>query len=210
MLLGRCVRFGVVTGRYGGLIYGPHLVKHCQDRYGFIEIPRALTDFDYERGVTFLHGIFHGLVISRFQVFRTGMVAEANAETDFAANFIDDAISSLAASEIVEVDYQGQPKNFYFSELEVTSDVNLENAFKQFDNFGKKISQTISSYGQNVPDFSFGSFGLTTQGNIPWFKFENRINAHPGVYYSAAPLRTQDHLSSLNELENLLAKTNAS
>ena len=86
----------------------------------------------------------------------------------------------------------------------------LELAFIQFSEFGEQIGNCVSSYGQSVPSFAFGSFALIPFGGVPPFKFENRINAPAGTYFSSAPLQTGHHLRFLDRLEALLTKTTAS
>ncbi|MGE3294481.1 MAG: hypothetical protein AB7I59_04095 [Geminicoccaceae bacterium] len=210
ILLGRSVRFGAITGPSEGPIYGWHLVRHCQERYGFLQHPQSLSDFDYERGVTFLHGIFRSLVVGKFQIFNTGMIAEAQAETDFCADFLEDVISSLIEQGIIHINAKKGPNQFFFSELEMMSSVRLDEYFNIFNQLGERISGLVSSYGQEVPTFTFGSLALSSFGNIPWFRFENKVNAQPGVFYTSAPLQTAHHLAVLEDLEGLLAKIAAS
>lgn len=209
ILMGRSIQFGAISGPAGGPIYGWHLARHCQNRYGFLQSPQTLPDFDYERGVTFLHGIFHSIVVQRLQIFQNGIIAEAQAETDLTGDFINDLISSLIEAKIISISPEPQ-RNFYFSELEMISDIDLANAFQYFGKFCIHLNALVSSYGQEMPPFSFGGFALAAPGGIPWFKFENRTNAPPGVFYAAAPLRTRDHLVILEELEGLLTRTSAS
>ncbi len=210
ILMGRSIQFRPISGPDGGPIYGWHLARHCQNRYGFLEAPQTLSDFDYDKGVTFLHGIFHSIVVQRLQIFQTGIVAEAQAETDLTTNFIKDLVWSLTDAKIINANYDSSQTHFYYSELEMTASIDLGRIFRQFGEICTHISTAVSSYGQEVPPFSFGGFALVAPGNIPSFRFENRTNAPPGVFYATAPLQTRDHLAVLEELEGLLARISAS
>ena len=71
----------------------------------------------------------------------------------------------------------------------------------------------VASYGQQVPSFEATTLAfqcdLSKVENInpEMFTFERRAEKpfDSGLFYSAAPLKTADHLELLNELEGILA-----
>jgi hypothetical protein len=92
IIVGNVIRLGKVSGPGGGTVYGLNLSKACEERYGFLQAPRVLADYDLSKGVTFLHGHFDHRVIDKFQVFSNGIVAEAKLDTDECDRFLDDVL----------------------------------------------------------------------------------------------------------------------
>ena len=78
IILSQAIRFGKVTGIGGGVIYGLNLAKACEERYGFLQAPRVLADYDLNKGITFLHGYFDKVVIDKLQVFPNGNLGRSS------------------------------------------------------------------------------------------------------------------------------------
>jgi hypothetical protein len=211
ILFSQTIRLGKISGPGGGTIYGVNLARACEERYGFLQAPRVLADFDTSKGITFLHGFFAKVVIDKFQIFPNGALAEAKVDTDECDRFLDDVlkwVQERAGATFLPA----EPSRAYSSHLEVQSDVILERSFPMLSAFGREIANVLRSYGHATPDYvlsglSFGSL----QNDASGFKFEGREgpNVPHGIFFSQARLRTRDHLRMLEALERLL-KTSAS
>lgn len=196
-----------------GNIYGVALLRTFEERYGFLQGPRNVSDFDPTKGILFLHGFFgDNIVIDRFQIFNDGVVCETRAPVEQADAFIEDALKW--AAEKVNLEVGVEKGRIYNSHIVVHSSVQIEKKFELFSEFGSRLAKAIASYGgQNLTDFKLAGLrffydgsSLLTPKPTP-FLFERR-DGQPhdsGLYYSTAPLRTEDHLTLLKELESLLA-----
>jgi hypothetical protein len=211
VLFSQVIRILKISGPGGGSIYGLNLTKACEARYGFLEAPRVLADYDLSKGVTFLHGYFHGrFVIDKFQVFGNGVLVEAKVRTDECEEFIDDVIEWVMAHGGIEID-ASETKSFYVSQVEVELIAALSEAFSKFRDFGHQVSNVIRSYGHILPDMEVSALVLSADP-VAQFKIERREGAAPNacLYFCAAPLRTADHLGLLENVETILFKTTAS
>jgi hypothetical protein len=205
IIVSRVIRFGQVSGPGGGTVYGLNLSKACEERYGFLQAPRVLSDYDLSKGVTFLHGYFNNRVIDKFQVFSHGIVAEAKLDTDECDRFLDDVLKWITERGGVEF-ASSDPSRFYNSQLEIQSDLELGRSFPKLAPFGRQLSDILRSYGQPVPDYECSglSFG-SSQNDTTGFRFEGRegLNVPRGMFFSQARLRTSDHLRMLDTLERI-------
>jgi hypothetical protein len=207
ILLSQAVRIAKVTGAGGGAVYGLGLAKACEERYGFLQAPRVLADYDLSKGVTFLHGYFEQrFVVDKFQVFENGLLAEAKVDTDECDKFLDDVFKwSEGAGIVIELSTT-PPQKLYLSQIEVQSNISLNNSFAKVAPLGKQISDIQRGYGQIIPDLEVSGLSLGTAGDAPSFKFERREgpSVPPDLYFASSRLRTKDHIKMLEALETLL------
>ena len=207
------VRFLNTASPTRGNIYGVALLRAFEERYGFLQGPRTVADFDSTKGIVFLHGFFRdNIVIDRFQIFNDGVVCETKAPVEQADSFIEDALKW--AAEEVKLEVGVEKGRIYNSHIVVHSSVQIEKKFQLFSEFGSRIAKAIASYGgRNLTDFKLAGLRFFYDGSsLPTpkptpFSFERR-DGQPhdsGLYYSMAPLRSEDHLTLLKELESLLA-----
>jgi hypothetical protein len=209
ILLGQAVRLMKISAPGGGTIYGLNLAKACEERYGFLQAPRTLADYDASKGITFLHGYFQNkVVIDKFQVFENGLLVEAKVDTDECDAFLDDVMNWTRERGGIEFSVAPDAPRLYLSQLEVQSAISLPQAFPKLAPFGRQIADVLRSYRQIMSDWEFSglSFGTAASGDASSFKFERRDGqAVPrDVYFASARMRTKDHLSILENLETML------
>jgi hypothetical protein len=189
------------------------VTRAIQSRYGFLEAPTKIADYNYQTGVTFMVGRFDGNAIRRFQIYQLGVLCEVEATTDVCDAFLDDIVNFLES----EFDQRGREKpntRSYQSQLEVHSEVNLGMVFPQTSDVGQVLWQTFKSYGYEPTMFElaglkFQTTALQLKGGSPGdFLLERRAEKpfFANLYFSAAPLRTHDHLNVLKCLEDALSK----
>jgi hypothetical protein len=207
VLFGQTIRLLKISGPGGGTIYGRNLARECENRYGFLQGPRELKDFNASEGITFLHGYFQNrVVIDRFQVFTGGVLVEAKADTDALDAFLDDVTQWVQQPGVAQVEQNPMDPRFYTSHLEVQSTVLLNQAFNEFHSFGRDMADLLRGYNQVTPDFSL--IGLMIgpgPGGSSLFRYEARVERPPGFYFTTAPLRTADHVRMLDSLEAILS-----
>jgi hypothetical protein len=208
VLFGRAIRLLLISEWGRGRIYGVHLARACEDRYGFWRGPREVEDFDLAKGVAFLHGYFQDrIVIERLQVFNNGLMAEINGDTDECDAFLHDFVDWLKADIGVDIIQEPSSPRFYYSNVEVTCSFSLGEKLPQLARIGQEITKKLHEYGQTaVSDVELVSLGYGRAGEAPTFRFERKegVPEERRIYLCAAPLRTKDHLPLLKELESIL------
>jgi len=216
---GQAIRFLPVAGQTGGRLYGIDLIRALESRYGFWESPKTVADFDLAKGITFLHGLYQrNFVIDKFQVYPNGILAEAKISTEEIDNFLDDIIS-WARDEVGFTFDDNRNRRAYISNIEIHTEVEFRPAFGQFLALGEHMTEMIRSYGINTNKFEISGFILDADNDsLPTpkpiaFNFERRAGKpyDSGFYFSTASLKTTDHLTLLNHLEEIVvAMTSAS
>lgn len=197
----------------GGVRRSPMpMVRALEDRYGFVQIPRTMQEFDFNKGVTFLQGYFQGEVIDRFQMYERGLLCESKKSTSLCDLFLEEVFSWVP----VKFDIPVKPTDVrsYASQVEVLTSIDIGEAFSKFVPIGKFIGEKLRSYGQAPDDFSISGLRMhyDIQGKpspqAPEFAFERRATVPytSNLFFSAAPLSTNDHLETLDVLEDLLVK----
>ena len=208
ILLAQAVRFAKIAGAGGGSIYGLNLAKACEERYGFLQAPRILADYDLSKGITFLHGYFQQrFVIDRFQIFENGVLAEARVDTDECDEFLDDVFKWVTERAGITIELSATPpRKLYLSQIEVQSNISLNNSFAKVAPLGKQISDIQRGYGQIIPDLEVSGLSFGAAGDATSFKFERREgpSVPTDLYFASSRLRTKDHMKMLEALETLL------
>src|SRR6266851_3210694 len=92
-LLNQSVRLLTQVSTLPAPIGRPELMRLIRDlelRYGFLQSPRLVADYNLETGITFLEGQFEKTWIKKLSVHGNGLLVEAETSTDIIDNFIDD------------------------------------------------------------------------------------------------------------------------
>jgi hypothetical protein len=212
IIVSQVIVLGKVTGPGGGVVYGLNLSKAYEERYGFLQAPRMLSDYDLSKGVTFLHGFFNNRVIDKFQVFSNGLVVEAKLDTDDCDRFLDDVFKWVSERGGIEFTPSEPVTRHYVSQLEIQSNLELAHFFPRLAPLGRQIAEILRGYGQMVPDYAVSglSFGVSPN-DVAGFRFEGRegANVPRGTFFSQARMRTSDHLRILDVMESTI-RTSAS
>lgn len=186
------------------------------ERYQFVQVPQTVEQYNFAQGVPFLHGVFEDrIVINKFQVFKEGLLCETRSSVEDCDLFLDDVIEWAENDFGINVVEKKQMGRGYVSQIEVQSDVNLSHSFDSLTGFGDSLAAILRNYGQNPDRFDVAAIHFhcdTTRMDtaIPQvFALERRTGRpyESGIYFSRAPLLTQDHLKLLETLEQLLGAT---
>lgn len=226
IVLGQAVRLFKASDPIGGT-YLPDLVTGFKERYGFLETPISLQEYDATKGITFQHGKFqvpprnlpdgrayNEIVIESFQIFNDGLVVGTKAFAEDADLFLDDVIQWAKSKYRASIFEHTPMKCAYNSNLEVSCSKPLTTLIDKISRLNKQVTTAITSYGSTTPP-SFQISGFTLHCDLTSiepprpsaFTFERRAGEpySSNLYFSTAPLKTEDHLKLLEELEKVLS-----
>ncbi len=216
VLLARALQ--VIKSNSGTIGYFPEIVQEIKNRYGFLGVPsdEALVPSDTPKGVEFKHGRLitsdgRKIIIDRLTLFSDGAVADATSSTDDMDLVLDD-LASWARSALPKLAVFGP--RFYVSNLEIKMTA-LEEYAPAFRPIGNRITSLLSSYSIDaVPRYEVATVNLYfdpvgKQQPYPGaFSIDRRqsVPYEDNIWFSQAPLKTADHATILQELEETSVK----
>lgn len=195
-------------------IYIGDVASALRDRYKFLQAPTKIEDFDLQKGMEFIHGIFNNdHVIGKLRIHNNGVFCEAELPTEAISEFLEDVFEWARQDMGMTLEDAVEPNQYFSSHLEVETDISLAPALGKFSSIGDKLTALMTSYGQQVPSFeathlAFQCDVSIVQGVRPEIFSLERREGKPfdsGLFYTASPLKTADHLALLNDLESILA-----
>jgi len=186
------------------------LVHGIQQRYRFFEVPTKASELDPSSGVQFQLGKFRDTIITKLSIYENGFSAEAAADTATVDEFLDD-IASWSASEFAVTNKAIDPvSRVYLSSLEVESDIDFSPQLDKLAAVRRTLHEMLTSDGFTIEPYDFNGFSLQVDHQPEpkplrpsRFAFERRVGRpfSENIYYSEAPLSTQNHLRLLEKLE---------
>lgn len=192
----------------GSRLFGINLVRALEDRYGFLQAPKGLEEFDLSRGISFKRGFFaRKYNIETVIFYSNGIKVDVPHETNVADDFIEDVVSWLVGEAGIDL-VQADPLRIYESALEFEFAADFVANFVRLASLGDTISKFISNYGG--PPITYQPTGVTLWSELQskgpaQFKVERRIDVgfEEKIFFSSAPLSTGDHLLTLEALEGI-------
>jgi hypothetical protein len=184
-------------------------------RYGFLQGPRTVQEFDANKGIIFLVGQFDEWVIDKFVLFTNGVLAEAKVPTEKIDAFLDDIIA-WGRNELGKPPLDANTiKRSYLSQIEIEMDFQLGELMPEYAELGKWIADTSRAYGQNTPTFEFSGLTLhADMSDVPMprpgiaFSLVRRENQpySSKLYFASASLSTPDLLKAVQMLQNIILR----
>ena len=178
------------------------------NRYKFQKVPASFEEMQ-ANPVTFMHGVCRNIAIEKFEIYNDGVIATSSSHTNEIDYFLDDFMS-WSFDELGAVPSKFEPaQRRYESALVVKMNIQRDKILPWASVVQKSIRASFKSYGAPDVDLGFGTARLippqNTRGVAP-FLLEPRAGRpeETGLYFSAAPLKTQDHLDLLTQLERTL------
>jgi hypothetical protein len=182
-------------------------------RYRFSKSPQHLMDLNSNNALEFTAGTF---MKSRrldlrvgLSIYSNAVVADTLSSTDDGELFLQDIAQWVTKEYELHVNAAIVRKS-YVSHMDVKFDSAVQIANPKLAFLPNRLnSQAKSIDGKTVP-FGFGSLAIWTQ-NIHAvqglaFKLEQKFETEftDNIYFSTAPLQTQEHVSLLEEIEKAL------
>lgn len=193
------------------------IVDGIKNKYKFLKVPDLATEDAAKNGYKFENGQFkfQGEIcrITDFAIYRDGLVINA-AKTDVAEAFLDEVIE-LAQKEFSFRDFVTRPRRYFQSQLVIELSKSPERLVRSLDQITRAISKPLAGiYDVDVPmrlariDFDFDKTTKTVPApaTVQRFILERRVGVSYDKerYFSAAPMRTAEHLQVLEEIEALI------
>ena len=202
-----------LIGDYG---YLPDAMKALVERYGFVGVPTTREEFfptDPSTGITFRHGKLvlpdRTIIIDFLQIYQNGLLVTTRTNTSDSDLVIEDVFKW--ATDTFNTKYEPvRPGFVHSSQLEVRFELSLPELVPVVSSVGNAVTNRLDDFFEIRPRYELISLNF-------WFdktKFPNiaptavRIDRREAVafeqevYWSEAPLSTQDHIEVLAEFEN--------
>jgi hypothetical protein len=188
----------------------PDILDWLKETYHFQEAPE-FPPKEENQGLVFKRGEFQTqeefFVEVGLTLFNDGLVASSSSSTEDAEKFLADVMKTASSEFSLTFDVGMIRKTLYLSELVIKLDYPLSNLNPRLADFSKKLSSLLP----DVNPFSAGGISFWTDSTFavtktaPFF-LERKLNApfSENKYISKAPIPTQQHLTMLEEFEELL------
>lgn len=199
-----------VTQSKEGQPFLPDLIKAISERYRFQKFPSSYEDLISESR-TFQLGVWDKIQIEEMSVYNDGIIFYARAPTDFLENFCEDLLK-FASNEFGMESIKTSERRHYESAIVAKLDPNVTKKFEFLDALNSDLAKFQNSYGLGSYAFAPASIESSVDvtaaaGKRPIsFTLIRRVDVpfDEGVWFSAAPLKTRDHVSILERLEKLM------
>ena len=198
------------TTRQSGQPYLPHVIAHVAERYLFGSAPRPIDELGGNRA-EFRHGLFEGNAIEKLDVYTDGIVVASRSDTDFIDEFIVDLVAWLENDHGISVVETHTVSKMYESTLLVQTDRDVLQPFEAYADILRMIEKALRD--ASGLDIAYQNFGLTLSADqtrnpalksAP-FRFERKegVDFSLHQFFAVAPLKTKQHLTVLERLEQL-------
>ena len=203
-------------------IFRPDFIVALHERFGFVRVPITPSEVLGEN-LEFGYGkVEHAgklIIVREFRVSPEWVALSV--DTGSADTNTDDA--EIALKEIADWATENlthppqPPRGAFASQLEVHLECQFGLVFAFLSRVGARLARTrLASHGEPLPPFEVISIGMGVDPlkvQIPThFTIERRTNIpyEENVFFSQAPLKTQEHITLLEELEDEMNKLEAS
>lgn len=190
-------------------VFVPDLVDGIQRKFKFWEYPKSMAEFLQENGASFGNGIVNGIKIRNLTLFKQGLFVREFMNTKDIDSIIDIIIEFILDN--YNISYINTPPvlKAFNSAIVVRMSPDIMNYILKFGKLSEQISKMVSEYGFTSSKFQVSSLSLqpdpskTVLLQPGKFVIERRAGYpfEEGLFYSTAPVSTEQHLNILLELE---------
>ena len=192
--------------------FAPDVVAAIRDRYRFWEYPTKPSEFNLDdAGGAFSVGLFDGNTIEALRLFRTCAIAEGTCNTSMLDRFLDDLFAMAQTDLGLDLECSSPVSRAYLSAVEIELAPSLAQSLNVAARVGETLHRHVAALGFSTSAFELSGFALqadplkSTPLRPSKFLFERRADRpfESNIFYSEAPLPTDQHLEVLQEMENL-------
>jgi hypothetical protein len=195
-------------GRKDGGVFQPDLVQKVLQNYSFLKFP-SVEDLQKE---SFMFGLgkFQGFQINELNVYNDGIIVSGKCNTNileaFLAHLLEWVRNDFGLEELTIL----KPETHFESSLLVKAEKDLTSIVsppKRVANLIEKAMARVTEaeYQSTAIYFETDSAGLKTRRRPNRFTLERRVGVPfaANVFYSQAPMRSDEHFALLQDLEGL-------
>ncbi len=194
-----------------GQLYRPHLAAALAERYHFGSAPQTIAELEGPK-IEFRHGLFEDSAIETFEFYNDGIIVTSRSDTDFIDAFIDDLVAWQTKDHGQVIIETHTVRQMYASSLLVETDRSVFQPLESYAEIARLIEDSLrESSGLDVAFQNYGFELAADQTQIStmkpiYFRLERKegIEFSRDQFYSAAPLKTKQHLEILERLEQLM------
>jgi hypothetical protein len=187
------------------------VLEAIRSRYNFQVYPTKVEEANENdpKGIVFMNGSFasgsarHTVV--KATIFGDGIVVDSALSTDFTEAFLTDALTFLSVQFGLTYRPDMVHTKIYTSELIVRTDKDMNRLFAPLATIKEQLNSLTGHQFEPV-GFTLNIDTQATTARPAAFRFEREVGKpfSQNRYYSAAPLRTNQHEDLLREMEVLL------
>jgi hypothetical protein len=201
-----------------GGVNDPDVIEKVQERYHFKVGPDLKSEEVAKNGYKFESGYFQfnsaTVRIIDFALYRDGIVING-IKTDGMEAFLEDVITYMQKTFLFR-DFNTKPRRYFQSQIVVEFERSPEKLIRSIEEITSAISRRLKPiYETEVPmnlariDFDIDKIGMAPQiaAAVQRFIIERRLGIafDKERYFCAAPMRTEDHVAVLEEIEGLIS-----
>lgn len=205
--LSRVVYLANFARRDGGP-FQPEVAQKVLQKYSFVKFP-GVDDLQKE-SYTFSMGKFQEFQIDELKVYGDGIIVSGKCNTRILDAFVTDLFGWLKTDYGIEEISVQKPEKYFESGLLVRPKGDITSVLSPPKRVTSLIERamadtTQAEYQPTAIYFETDSAGLKTRRRPNRFTLERRIGLpfSANVFYSQAPMRSDDHFALLESLEGL-------
>jgi hypothetical protein len=189
-------------------VFLPEMAKVVEERYHFVEAPKVAADYTSMDGLIFRHGYFNGHIITKFQLYPSGFIAEGETATEVLDGLITDVVNMIGERYGHQASDQEGMARLFRSQLEVKPSSDILERITKLSTLADRLTGLVREYGLEISPYKLTSIGMSAEGERGpgRFVFERRAGKpiSDGVFFTDAPISSSQHIALLRELEALL------
>jgi hypothetical protein len=183
--------------------------KELGRRYSFAKVPENFAELDMQKGINFISGACDGIKVDKLTLYQNGLVVDTRSSTNDCQAVVDNIIDFAHEMFGAKVKVG---RRLFVSQLVFQSDVKMAFLNPVIQRIIDRITESVSK--EMNYSYSFDASLLINaelwQAKVTpgVFSIERRADTPfaENMYFSSAPLRTEDHLNVLREFESELLK----
>lgn len=188
----------------------PDVITSVAERYRFQKFPVGFDQLLADAKM-FAMGVWNGIQIDELAVYNDGIIVGARAPTKFLDDLCSDLIELISSRFGLNM-VPASEQRHYESAVVIRLDQSISKKLSFLDVINSDLAAFQENYGLGTHDFGFASIETGVDmtkgsGKRPLtFSIVRRANVsfEDCVWFSAAPLKTDDHVALLENLERIM------
>jgi len=184
-------------------------------RYRFAKYPQHLLDYNSDNALefssgTFLKGASADLRVG-LTIYNNGLVADSLSSTDNSEAFLQDIAQWAEKKHNFHIDPALITRKSYVSQIEVQFAGELQLVNPKLNFLPAQLYSLVVPFDGKPMEYRFGGISAWTENvekerTLNAFRLERKWNTpfEENIYFSAAPMPTQQHVAILGDIEAAL------